>query len=447
MNLRRLAAAVPLLTAAAIGLAAAPALAGAPGTAPGGAPAAAPAAAPGPAEGLFGTQDPTYDGVWRQSLSLVALDAAGRKLPVKAVDWLVAQQCADGSFAPYRAKPEADCGPKDQVDTNQTGAAIQAFAAIGGHRAEAEKALSWLQSAQNEDGGWGYTAGSPSDANSTSVVLGALRALGVKPSAVTKGGKSPEDALLSFALTCEAKQSPGKKGTGSAFAFQPEKDGALLANTDATAAAVTAGYGAGFVVAAPRAESGGSLGCEAPRTAKDAARNGAVWLAGALPENGAVMSALPGAKPQPDAGNTADTAVALAAAGMPEEARKAVGWLQSEGPAWAEKTGPAAWSQLILAAHATGVDPADFVGRDLPAKLAATGPGGRTVAGGTVRARESGKDSGTTGESAEADKKDEKDKKDDGGGASPWWFVGVGLAAGAGIGFLLSARNKKNGSR
>ncbi|MET8554731.1 prenyltransferase/squalene oxidase repeat-containing protein [Streptomyces sp. NPDC004959] len=423
MNLRRLAAVVPLVAAGALGAASAPAL------------AAAPAAAPGPAEGLFGTQDPTYDGVWRQSLSLVALDAAGRRLPVKAVDWLVGQQCEDGSFAPYRAKPAVDCGPKEQVDTNQTGAAIQALAAIGGHRAEAEKALGWLKSVQNKDGGWGYTAGSPSDANSTSVVLGALRALGVRPASVTKGGKSAEDGLLSLALKCGAKQSPGK--AGSAFAFQPEKDGSLVANADATAAAVTAGYGAGFVVVAPDEERGGSTGCETPRTAKDAARNGALWLGGVLGENGAVTTALPGAKPKPAPGNTADTAVALAAAGMPEEAREAVGWLRSEGPAWAAKTGPAAWAQLILAAHATGVDPADFAGRDLPAKLAATGPGGKTVAGETVRAHGSGED----GQHA----KDEKDaKKDDGGGPSPWWFVGVGLAAGAGIGFLLSSRNKKN---
>ncbi len=126
---------------------------------------------------------------------------------------------------------------------------------------------------------------------------------------------------------------------------------------------------------------------------------------------------------------------------MPEEARKAVDWLRSEGPAWAGKTGPAAWSQLILAAHATGADPADFVGRDLPAKLAATGPGGKTVAGETVRAKDSG-----TSDSSDSSGKDEK-KKDDGGGSSPWWFVGVGLAAGAGIGFLLSSRNKKNAAR
>jgi hypothetical protein len=422
MNARRLAAALPLLTATALGLAVSPAGAVLPA-----------ASSPGPAEGLFGTQDPSYDGVWRQSLSLVALDAAGRKLPVKAVDWLVAQQCADGSFAPYRAKPSAECGPKDQVDTNQTAAAVQAFAAIGGHRAEADKALSWLKSAQNKDGGWGYTAGSPSDANSTSVVLGALRALGVEPGAVAKGGKSAEDALLSLALKCGAKQSPGT--AGSAFAFQPEKDGKLVANTDATAAAVTAGYGVGFVVAAPRSERGGSLGCETPRTVEDAARNGAVWLGSVLPENGAVMTALPGAKPKPDPGNTADTAVALAAAGLPEEARKAVGWLEDKGPEWAEATGPAAWSQLVLAAHATGVDPTAFGGRDLAAELAATGPGGKTVAGTAAHAKGSGED-GKKGE-----------KKDDGGGSSPWWFVGVGLAAGAGIGFLLSSRNKKNGSR
>lgn len=47
------------------------------------------------------------------------------------------------------------------VDTNQTAAAVQALAALGGHDAVTDKAVGWLKSVQNEDGGWGYTAGSP----------------------------------------------------------------------------------------------------------------------------------------------------------------------------------------------------------------------------------------------------------------------------------------------
>ena len=34
--------------------------------------------------GLFGSQDPTYDGVYRQSLSLIVLDASGATVPEPA---------------------------------------------------------------------------------------------------------------------------------------------------------------------------------------------------------------------------------------------------------------------------------------------------------------------------------------------------------------------------
>ena len=66
--------------------------------------AAATVAATTPANvGLFGAQDPTYDGVYRQSLSIIGLVATGRSPDAAAVNWLLAQQCTDGSFTAYRA--------------------------------------------------------------------------------------------------------------------------------------------------------------------------------------------------------------------------------------------------------------------------------------------------------------------------------------------------------
>ncbi|MFI2566651.1 hypothetical protein, partial [Paenarthrobacter sp. NPDC018779] len=85
-------------------------------------------------------------------------------------------------------------------------------------------------------------SGTPSDANSTSVVIGALKAANLKPESVKKGDKSPYDALVSFQLGCDAKES--ERG---AFAFQP-KDGKLAPNADATAAAALGGLGQGFAV-------------------------------------------------------------------------------------------------------------------------------------------------------------------------------------------------------
>ena len=54
--------------------------------------------------GLFGTQDPTFDGAFRQGLSLAALAAAGITTGSQvsaAVAWLTHQQCPDGGWTSY----------------------------------------------------------------------------------------------------------------------------------------------------------------------------------------------------------------------------------------------------------------------------------------------------------------------------------------------------------
>jgi hypothetical protein len=395
MNVRRSAAAV---AAVAVLGAAAPAV------------AASPAPSPSPAlpSGLYGTADPTYDGVWRQSLALLAQHTAGVKPAGKAVDWLTGQQCANGAFAPFRAEPAKPCDAKTMVDTNQTAAAVQALAALGGHDAVTGKAIAWLKSVQNKDGGWGYTAGGASDANSTSVVVGALAAAGEKPESVTKDGKSPSDALLKLALPC---------AEGGAFAFQPDKAGKLAANADATAAGVLGVLGKGLVTTAgPRAEAV----CKDARTPAQAAANGAAYLAQAVAKDGHLTSAMPGATAQPDYGNTADAVVALAAQGGAASAAKPLAWLEKNGAAWARQSGPAAYAQLILAAHAAGADPRHFGGQDLVAGLNATGPAPQAA--------------GQKADTAE------KSEKDDDSPFGVWWFVGVCLVAGIGAGFLISGR-------
>jgi hypothetical protein len=371
MNVRHSAAVVAVLAATAgvgtgLGTGLAPA-ALADDTAP-----AAPSASPSRAipTGLYGSTDPKFDGVWRQSLTLVALDAVGEKPGAGAVDWLLGQQCANGAFAAYRPDPTAECGPKTAVDTNSTAAAVQALAAVGGHDAQAERAVGWLKDHQNDDGGWGFTVGGPSDANSTSVVIGALAAAGETPGGQKKAGHSPYDALRALALPCAA----GAEGSG-AFAYQPDKKGGLAANADATAAAVLGSLGEGFVVDAGKAgASGGAAGCAGGTSPEDAAHNGAVYLAGALTSDGYLKSALPGAEDQPDLGNTADAVVALAAAGNTDATAKPLAWLEKNYGPWAAKSGPAAYAQLILAAHAAGTDPRDFGGADLVAQLTETGP-------------------------------------------------------------------------
>lgn len=406
MNIRRSAAA--LAAVALIGISA-PAVAADSSPSPSGSPALP--------SGLYGATDPKYDGVWRQSLALLAQHTVGVRPAAKAVDWLAGQQCANGAFAAFRADTTRACDAKVMVDTNSTAAAVQALAALGGHDAATGKAVSWLKSVQNTDGGWGYTPGGPSDTNSTSVVVGALTAVGEKPETVRKGGKSPYDALLKFALPCT-----GDAAGAGAFAYQPDKKGKLAANADATAAGVVAALGKGL---APEAASHdgktGGAGCpdSGEATPARAAAGGAAYLARAVAKNGYLTSVLPGATDQPDYGNTADAVVALAAQGGAATAQKPLQWLEKHSGAWAKQSGPAAYAQLVFAAHATGTDPRDFGGMNLVEQLDATGPAPEKAAA--------------------ADKEGATDvAKDGGSGHALWWAAGILLAVVIAVGVMLS---------
>ncbi|MFF0445097.1 prenyltransferase/squalene oxidase repeat-containing protein [Streptomyces sp. NPDC004609] len=391
---------------------------------PAAAPAASAATSPPPSppaavtpSGLYGTTDPAYDGVWRQSLALLAQDTVGVRPAGKAVDWLTGQQCDSGAYPSYRADMSGPCDPKLPLDSNATAAAVQALVALGGQDTAVKKSVAWLKSVQNADGGWGYNPGGASDANSTSVVIGALAAAGEKPDAmVSKGGKSPYDALLTFARPCGGKD-------GGAFVFQPQQPGVVA---DSTAAAVIGAHGKGLVVTAGAKDPGGAV-CKPATTARGAAHNGGAYLATALAKTGHLNAPpMPGATDttvKPDVGNTADAVVALSAQGLTEQAEKSLGWLEQHAAAWAKESGPAAYAQLIFAAHATGTDPKDFGGTDLVAALNATGPAPQLTVTDTAREKQ-------------------RDEKKDDTGVGVWWIVGAFFAASVGAGILLSGRRK-----
>ncbi|WP_149183374.1 prenyltransferase/squalene oxidase repeat-containing protein [Streptomyces sp. TRM49041] len=384
--------------------------------------------APALPAGLYGTKDPTYDGVWRQSLAFMAQQVSGVEPAEEAVAWLLGQQCDNGAFPSYRADTAEPCPADLPLDVNATAVALQALKGVDSHEERTDKAredaLDWLKGAQNEDGGWGYNPGSPSDANSTSLVISSLAGVGEEPGSVTTaGGKSPYDALLTFALPCSAPVG------GGAFAYQPEKDGTLRANDDATAAAVLAGLGKHMLVRGVTPNQKPTCEDTPKPTAERAARNGAAHLAAALAKTGHLnLPPMPGsAAPadQPDIGNTADAVLALSAAGHGEEAAGAVAWLRDNSAAWAKEGGPAAYAQLVLAGHTAGIDTRDFGGADLVEQLNATGP-----------------EPASTPESREKEKAEQQEAQED-SGFPVWLIVAVFLVAGMGIGFLLSGRGKK----
>lgn len=429
MNIRRSVAALPLCAAlgAALGAVAAPA-------------AVADDSQAGRPEGLYGAKDPKFDGVWRQSLALLAQDAVGVTPAKSAIDWLTGQSCADGGFAAYRADTSKACDPKKGEFTDATAAAIQALAAVGGRADTVEKGIGWLKSHQNDDGGWGMNPGGPSDANSTSAAIGAFAATGQDPAKLnTKGGKSPYDALLGLQLGCSATAE--ERG---AFAYTEDK-GKPVANELATASAALAAQGKGFVFetvgkdggAAPkplRCADGKANEADGAGTPKDAAEAALAHLSRVMSDTDMhLKSALPGAKDQPDFGGTTDAVVALAAGEHSATAGKPLQWLQgkdSGAAAWA-KGDPGALAKLILAAHAAGANPRDFGGADLVQQLNATGPKPEATAPG---AESDGK--------SEKTEKSEK-KNDDDGVGGVWWTVGVCAIAGVGIGFLFSGRKRR----
>jgi hypothetical protein len=173
--------------------------------------------------GLFGSQDPTYDGAFRQGLSLAALAAVGQgstTAATSAAQWLAGQQCADGGWMPYRADVSVACAPNPGAfldeQTDQVGAAVMGLAAVGFDLSTlAHNPRPWLHSQQRSGGGFRYNTGGDPDPNSTAYGLHAIIALGDNPASSTwkVGGKSAYDGLRSFQLASGALYYPSGGGT------------------------------------------------------------------------------------------------------------------------------------------------------------------------------------------------------------------------------------------
>jgi hypothetical protein len=389
--------------------------------------------------GLFGDADPAFDGVWRQSVALLAHDTAGYTPADEAVDWLLGQQCEDGSFLSYRADPQAPCGDVSASDSNATALAAQALAALGGHESTVEATLAWLTGVQNADGGWSYNPGGASDANSTALVIGAYAAAGQDPAEIRREDQSPFDALLGLQLGCDTATA-GERG---AFAWQPDAEtGELYVSDLATVDAVLGAYGSGLLVDPELPEApveplacdgtdeetgdgtGDASGGESPSPGQVAGAAGAAYLAQALEDGGQhLVSTPPGGEEQPDYLATARSVIALSAGGHHPAAQGPANWLAEHHAEWPDyAASPTAVGTLVLAAHAAGLPPEDFGGTQLIDRLNALGPDPNAQDG--------------------ADGADGGD--DDGGGPGALvWILGIGLLAGIGIGVFLSLRKAR----
>jgi hypothetical protein len=185
----------------------------------------------GPTEGRFGSQDPTYDGVFRQGLSLAAMSLVS-PLPASidpgaeavedlpAVAWLMDQQCASGSDAgawmSHRGDLGAPCGFDPltwvDIDSNASAMAVIGLSAVGA--SAPSDPLAFLLDARTASGGWSYNADptGTADPDSTGLVMAALESLGSTPDRVAM------DALLGFQFTAANAPTPADRG---AFWYPP----------------------------------------------------------------------------------------------------------------------------------------------------------------------------------------------------------------------------------
>jgi hypothetical protein len=325
-----------------------------------------PQAAPSSTVGLFGSADPTYDGVYRQSLSILALTATGHQPNAAAVAWLAAQQCANGGFEAFRTFTSAPCAAGAE-DENATALAIDAFVALGKPVAPAVTALKAFQLA---DGGfYESTAFGPpaADADSTGLAQSALVAAGIVSTTVaSSSGKTASDFLRSVQLPCTATT-----GAGS-FDYQPAAT--LHANDLATVQATLGQLATTFPVAAGTTAATVPA---CPATISDAATSSAAALsylaARLVATKGAIPSSLGSGT---DWTSTADAVIDLVAGGTGSAAiAAAVTALEANVTAYAGKAGsyaPGPLATLILAAHAAAIDPTSFGGVDLVTALAST---------------------------------------------------------------------------
>ncbi|WP_299530621.1 prenyltransferase/squalene oxidase repeat-containing protein [uncultured Streptomyces sp.] len=482
MTVRRGAAA--LATLAVVLASAAPAVAASPSPSP------SPSVTypPDPVAGLYGTADPSGDGVWRQSLAFLAQKIEYVTPSELSVAWLRHQQCESGAFAAYR-DPRVPCDASTVTDVRASAAAVQALAEIGGHTPATENGISWLSSVQNDDGGWGARPGEATDPASTALAVGAFARAGRKLADVTAdSGRTPYQALRAFALPCggtdggafttrAASPAPdpaaptasatsdapptvrtpdakapdakapdanvqGRDGNGTSAAdpsatpeptaASGEDDAARTADGAATAAAVLGAMGKGLAAGSSNSGSGTSCQDTDEPSPERLAQNGAHYLAGVVGRAHRVDGpAAGGTSDGPDFAATATAVVALAASGHKNEAAPAVDWLEKNARSWSERGGPAAVAQLVLVAHATGAQARDFGGVDLVAQLNATGPTPAATFAPSPTPTGPQPAAGSTGSS----------------GFSVWWLVGAGLACGAGIGFMISTRRKDGAGR
>jgi energy-coupling factor transport system substrate-specific component len=140
-------------------------------------------------EGSVRRDGSVSDQVNLTAFAVLALRAAGVVPTRTTLGWLVRQQDSDGGFN-FATRGGAS-------DVDDTGAALEALAGVGGHAAARARAraVRFLREQQDSDGGFPSQAGAGSNAQSTAFGVQGLLAAGVDPGSLRRRGSSPLDYL------------------------------------------------------------------------------------------------------------------------------------------------------------------------------------------------------------------------------------------------------------
>jgi hypothetical protein len=131
-----------------------------------------------------------------QALALQGLVAAGASVSPVAATFVKNAEDTDGGWNFIAVRDD----PNNGSDTNSTAMLLMALDAAGDHIRDAP-ALQWLHAQQNADGGFSFqatTPASPSDPDSTALVVQAIIGAGQDPAgtAWSKAGHTPRGELL-----------------------------------------------------------------------------------------------------------------------------------------------------------------------------------------------------------------------------------------------------------
>lgn len=326
------------------------------------------AVTPAADRGLFGSADPSFDGVTRQSLAILGLHSARIDVPPSAITWLLEQQCPNGSFAAYRSDPSTACPPSDPdsftgPDTNSTSLAALALEAVGEGEA-AQAATDWLADQQSAGGGWVWIPGGTADASSTGLSLAAVAA--TRPAGKARIVRSATNFLRRAEVGCD---QPVEARFGMPF------QQGLAPDTFSSSQSLL-GLAGAFPVrersqrkAIPRAT------CDESGAVADPADGVARWLARGLNagDGGLANTYDPSSVDWNSTALSILGLVALRTAGIATD--KAVTALQNNIEDYIgspDGDRPAALGTSLLVTAATGSDPLDFGGVDLVSRLQET---------------------------------------------------------------------------